>query len=250
MVLSTFPPATKNGYASGGVTDQRTPLSRRWASWYVTGHPGANRHMGNKLMPTEGDSSAPLVLDSLEGRVDLKGYPTTYSDIVALMVFEHQTHMTNLLTYLDWESRVADYEQGKGTAPPAEHLRDIARELVDYMLFVDEAPLAGKIEGTSGFAQTFEAAGPRDSRGRSLRQLELEHRLMRYPCSYMIYSPLFDGLPAAAKDAVYRRLWQVLSGEDKDAVYTRLSAADRRAILEILRDTKKDLPPYFRAQAS
>jgi hypothetical protein len=72
---------------------------------------------------------------------------------------------------------------------------------------------------------------------------------MRYPCSYMIYTPAFDGLPAAAKAAVYRRLWQVLSGEAKDKKYASLSPADRQAIVEILRDTKKDLPEYFKGHA-
>jgi hypothetical protein len=253
MVLTTFPPTTKNGYASGGATDHRTPLARRWASWYVTGKPGANRHMGNKLIPTERDASAPVVLASLEGRFDLRGYPTPYSDIAALMVFEHQTHMTNLLTYIDWESRVAEFTRHAGGAASAPapvssntaSLAEIAHELVDYMLFVDEAPLAGRIEGSSGFAQMFSAEGPSDSRGRSLRQLDLERRLMRYPCSYMIYSPLFEALPIAAKDAIYGRLWHVLSGADKDAPYARLSYPDRRDIVDILRETKKDLPAYF-----
>jgi hypothetical protein len=240
FVLTTFPPTTKNGYASGGVTDQRTALAERWAGWYVTGRPGRNRHMGNKLTPTRADTSGPVVLDSLEGRFDLKGYPTPYSDIAALMVFEHQAHMTNLLTYINWESRVAAAER-RGNAT----VREAARDLVDYMLFVDEAPLAGRIEGTSGFTQMFSAEGPRDARGRSLRQLDLERRLMRYPCSYMIYSPAFDALPAMAKDAVYRRMWEVLSGQDKEKPYHRLSLADRRAIVEILRDTKNGLPDYF-----
>ena len=240
FVLTTFPPLTKNGYATGGVTDQRSPLADRWAGWYVTGKPGANRHRGNKLTPTRGDTSPTVVLESLAGRFDLKGYPTPYSDIAALMVFEHQAHMTNLLTYINWESRVAEAER-RGNAT----VRDAAREVVDYMLFVDETPLSGKIEGTSGFTQMFPAEGPRDGRGRSLRQLDLERRLMRYPCSYMIYSPAFDALPAMATEAIYRRLWEVLSGADRRAPYDRLSLADRRAIVEILRDTRKGLPDYF-----
>jgi hypothetical protein len=121
---------------------------------------------------------------------------------------------------------------------------------VDYMLFVDEPTIAGKIEGTSGFAEMFAAQGPRDSHGRSLRQLDLESRLMRYPCSYMIYSPAFDALPPVARDAVYKRLWQVLGGVDKQRQYARLSLADRRAIVEILRATKPDLPAYFQAVTS
>jgi hypothetical protein len=113
------------------------------------------------------------------------------------------------------------------------------------MLFVDEAPLASSIQGTSGFAAKFSERGLRDSQGRSLKQLDLHTRLLRYPCSYMIYSAQFEKLPTAAKTAVYERLWAILSGKNTDVRYQRLSPTDRRAILEILRETKTDLPKYF-----
>jgi hypothetical protein len=61
----------------------------------------------------------------------------------------------------------------------------------------------------------------------------------------MIYSAAFDGLPANARDAIYRRLWQVLSGQDRSPRYERLTERDRLAIREILLDTKANLPPYF-----
>ena len=48
-----------------------------------------------------------------------------------------------------------------------------------------------------------------------------------------------------AKDAVYQRMWEVLNGRATDARYSALSADDRTAIIEILRDTKKDLPSYW-----
>src|SRR5205823_12956161 len=116
----------------------------------------------------------------------------------------------------------------------------------DYLLFLDEAPLTDRVRGSSAFAQRFAAAGPRDAKGRSLRELDLTRRLMKYLCSYLIYSDAFDALPASAKDPIYRRMWEVLSGEDSGARYrTALSLADRQAIVEILRDTKQDLPPYF-----
>jgi len=117
--------------------------------------------------------------------------------------------------------------------------------LVDYLLFVDEVPLPGRVRGTSNFAETFSAEGLRDSKGRSLKRLDLDGRLMRYPCSYMIYSEAFDALPPAAIDAVYRRMWEVLSGQEKGNRYVRLSLTDRQAIVEILRETKKNLPDYF-----
>jgi hypothetical protein len=119
-------------------------------------------------------------------------------------------------------------------------------ELVDYLLFVDEEPLTAAITGTSGFAEMFAALGPTDRRGRSLRQLDLTHRLLRYPCSYMIYSAAFAALPADARAAIYGRMGDVLSGRDPDPRYARLSADDRRAVVEILRETVPDLPAEFR----
>jgi len=140
--------------------------------------------------------------------------------------------MMNLITRVGWDFRVASsLKQNKVINA---QLQDDVNEFVDYLLFVDEAPLPGKIRGTSGFAEKFAALGPADSKGRSLRQFDLEHRLMRYPCSYMIYSPAFDALPPEAKKLIYARIFEVLSN--------RFSSADRQAVIEILRETKKDLP--------
>jgi hypothetical protein len=160
-----------------------------------------------------------------------------------MMVLAHQTQMTNLITRTGWEARVAAANPSEDAAL---RTREAAADLVDYMLFVYEAPLAGPMQGSSGFAETFMAQGPRDPQGRSLRQLDLRRRLFRYPCSYMIYTAAFDALPPAAKDAVYTRMWDVLSGREKHQRYSQLTAADRQAIIEILRATKKDLPAYFR----
>ena len=252
IVLSTFPMSDdKNAYANGFVADHRSPLAERWGGWYVTGKPGTLRHMGNVpvIVPGKVDvqprPTSP-VLASLDGKFDLKPYLSPYSDVVALMVLEHQTHMTNLLTRVGWEARLAAAERGNPDA--AARMREAAADLVDYLLFVDEAPFAGSIRGSSGFAEKFSAQGPRDSKGRSLRQLDLDRRLMKYPCSYMIYTPAFDALPPDARNAVYQRMWQVLSGRDTSKKYSTLSRADRQAIVEILRDTKKDLPAYFRNQ--
>jgi len=167
-------------------------------------------------------------------------------------VFDHQMHMMNLLTRIGWEARVAAY-RGPTDRPGSESaaaaplsLQEAAKETVDYLLFIDEAPIVGDVGGSVPFANTFTARGPRDRNGRTLRQLDLHRRLMRYPCSYMIYAPQFDALPPQAKEAIYRRLWQILSGGERDARYQRLTIDDRRAIVEILRDTKDDLPSYFK----
>jgi hypothetical protein len=118
------------------------------------------------------------------------------------------------------------------------------------LLFVDEATFPGPLEGPTAFAKNFSARGPVDRKGRSLHQLDTRERLLKYPCSYMIYSEAFDALPDNAKSAVYARLWQVLSGNETDKIYDRLTPADREAIIEILRDTKKNLPDYFYPAAS
>jgi hypothetical protein len=149
-----------------------------------------------------------------------------------------------------WEARVSAYQDGaRATSGPIDRypvvpMEDAAAELVDYLLFVDEARIPATIRGSTDFAKYFVAQGPRDGKGRSLRDLDLDRRLLKYPCSYMIYSAQFTELPRVAKDAIYRRLWSVLSGVDTPK-YRRLSLADRRAIVEILRGTKSDLPGYF-----
>jgi hypothetical protein len=264
FVLSTIPPVEPDGYTSGGIVDHRFPFEERWAGWYVTGDTGRNRHMGNgTLRPGDGARSAATTrpLASLEGVVDTAPYLAPHSDVAALMVLEHQTRMGNLLTYAAWEARIALAADGAGAGvpglgparPPSAHplpprVMAAVDELVDYMLFVDEAPLAGPVRGSSQFAERFARQGPRDGQGRSLRDLDLTTRLLRYPCSYLIYSPAFDALPDPLKAEVYRRLSRVLSGQDQSERFRRLTPADRQAILEMLRATKADLPPGFGAR--
>jgi hypothetical protein len=224
---------------------QTRPLERRWGGWYVTGDPGSIEHFGNVDVAALTSGAAPKTvrLTSLEKTFDARGYLTTYSDIAALMVFEHQMQMMNLLTRVGWEARIARQE---GRLQNGAAIREAVEQLVDYMLFVGEAPIASPMKGGSGFAEAFSARGPNDTKGRSLRHLDLRTRLFRYPCSYLIYSPQFERLPAEAKAAVYSRLWAILSGKAAGAQYRQLSAVDRRAVIEILRDTKPDLPAYFR----
>jgi hypothetical protein len=246
-------PDDPNAYAIGWSTDHRIPLSDRWGSWYVTGAPPSLRHLGNSTVPMETvpgpDVDPAPALDTLDGLFDLTGYPTPYSDIVALLVLEHRTRMTNLLVRTGWEARVAGYGGTTAAQPPggpaADRVQEAAHDLVDYLLFVYEAPLPAGIRSTSGFGEWFSAQGPFDRQGRSLHQLDLDGRLLRYPCSFLIYTDAFDALPELAKDAVYRRMWEVLSGQATDDRYDHLTLDNRQAVVEILRDTKPDLPPYF-----
>jgi hypothetical protein len=230
--------------------DDRTPFRLRWGGWYVTGTHGSMRHMGNAMFRNGEDRDAAisdktLNRTSLESLFDGRGYLSAQSDIVALMVFQHQARMTNLITRVGWEARVAAHEGRADVAAGA--LRDAVHELVDYMLFIGEEPLTGIVKGRSGFAELFAAQGPTDRHGRSLRQLDLERRLQRYPCSYTIYSAAFRALPEAARAAIYGRMWEILSGRETSPAYARLSQSDRRNVVEILAETLPDVPADFRA---
>ena len=244
FIGSVFP--SVNGttmYGPAYTTDHRSPFELRWGGWFVTGTHQATRHMGNAVATDPSDLGAMITpetvhVTNLNGRFDMTGYLSPYSDIVALLVLEHQAQMLNLITRIGWEARVGGEVAHRPFASAVE-------EFVDYLLFIDESPLPGPITGPTPFAKRFSENAPRDTRGRSLRDLDLTHRLLKYPCSYLIYSEAFDALPAEAKDAVYQRLWQVLNGHATDARYSALSADDRTAIIEILRDTKKDLPSYW-----
>jgi hypothetical protein len=195
------------------LNDHRSPFEERWGGWYVTGKRDSAPHLGNQVVihPESPPPASASILASLEPKFDTSPYLSRYSDIVSLMIFDHQMHMMNLITRMGWDARYASFQH----LDSAHVLGEDAKDLVDYLLFVDEAPLPGRIEGSSGFAEKFPLQGPRDHKGRSLRDLDLTTRLFRYPCSYMIYSPAFDALPPEAKDAIYRRMWQILSGQEK-----------------------------------
>ncbi len=266
MVRSVFPdrdgmPILSAG--SGFITGHRSPLKERWGGWYVTGTTGDQVHMGNAVMPgATGDSMPPPagsqnVID-LKPFLDPGAYLTPHSDIVALMTVEHQTQMENLIIRVGWETRLAMVQNlaiNKAFHEPNDQIREStahrvdagAEELLSYMLFNGETVLTSPIKGTSGFTEEFEKLGPKDSKGRSLRDFDLKTRMFRYPCSFLVYSKAFDSMPQLVKDRLYKRMWEVLTERDKSSQFAHLSAADRRAILEILLDTKKDLPPYWRA---
>jgi hypothetical protein len=253
MVGSVYPDASGMPSSRMGnpVTDHHTPLEERWGGWYVTGTHGGMHHKGNAvghdarhpdLLETQGTQN---VL-SLARKFDASnGYLSPASDIVALMVLEHQTRMTNLMTRAGWGERIAE-KDGKADDPATRKQLDADIEaLVSYMLFTDEAKLYDPIEGVSTFTKTFPERGPRDHQGRSLRDFDLQKRLFRYPLSYMIYSAAFDALPDSTRERVYRQVYEVLTGKDLNPRFARLSEDDRRNILAILRDTKAGLPAYW-----
>jgi hypothetical protein len=267
LVRSVYPDPRGQPVLKAGtfVTDHRSPLQERWGGWYVTGTHRPHTHLGNAVLE---DEDHPERLDVLRGGnlADLRGvvetspYPTPHSDVVALMVLEHQTQGQNLITSAGYQGRVALRDlkvlrEMSGTAagevPDSIRRRfeHAAEPLLRYFLFCGEAPLRGRIRGTSSFEQEFAAKGPFDRNGRSLRQFDLTRRLFRHPLSYLIYSEALDALPAPVKDQFYRRLGEVLGGRDQSGEFSHLSGEDRRAILEILLDTREDLPASFSAAA-
>ena len=229
------------------VTDQ-TPLTSRWGGWYVTGHSGDQAHLGNMIIRSYSDFDRLDDLrvgniDTLEGLFDTKPYLTDKSDIVALMVLEHQINVQNEITRVSYDTRTALAKEGNAKAPSTATLdliNDSVEPLVEMMLFVEATKLTSPLSGVPQFVAQFEKRAVRDSAGRSLRDFDLETRLFRYPLSYTIYSDEFAALPDVVKAAVYRRLDAVLVGNDHDAKFGALTAADREAILEILRATKPD----------
>ena len=243
LTMSTLPLSDDPAdHPRGWQVDHRTPIEDRWGGWFVTGPQAPRVHLGNVQVNHAERSYMRLpeapVLASVD--VDRDAYLSSSSDVAALLVLNHQTHMLNLLTRLAAEARVVELDGVVGS-----RFSTIVRDVADYLLFVDEAPLPRPVRGSSAFAETFSARGPRDERGRSFRELDLTTRLLRYPCSYLVHSPSFDALPALARDAVYARIWRVLSGEDPDPRYARMPLADRQAVGEILRATKAGLPDYF-----
>ena len=238
------------------VTTDQSPIEERWGGWYVTGTHGRMRHMGNVIarggdgQPTLDREKGANVID-LRPFVDTTPYLTRHSDIISLLVIEHQAHVQNLITRAGYHTRMAlRYEQllNKEIKRPENYradstlsrVRSVCEPLVQAMFFSGEAPLSGPIAGTSGFAGQFEALGVRDRQSRSLRDLDLKNRMMRYPCSYLIYSDAFNSLPPLARETIYSRMWEVLDGKDKTPAFAHLSEADRAAIRGILLDTKAD----------
>ena len=233
-----------------------TPIEKRWGGWYVSGTHGDQSHMGN-LIIRDRDAQRPWMNEEAQNVTDLsdrfstRNYISAHSDIVALMVFEHQTHVHNLITKASFAARQAlHYERGLNEAlgePEDKRLESTTRRienagenLLKGLLLVDEAPLKGPIIGTSAFAEEFSRLGPRDKQGRSLRDLNLKDRLFEYPCSYLIYSRAFNELPLAVTQYLTKRFSDILAGQGGEA-FARLNRADREAVVEIIKATKPDL---------
>ena len=256
MLRSVYADIAGQPFFSAGsfITTDQSPLEERWGGWYVTGTHGTQRHMCNQWLRSS-DHANNMDLDrganvtSLSDRFDTAAYLTKHSDIVALMVAEHQARVHNLITRAGYGTRIAlTYEatlnkelgrpEGYRSESTLSRIKSVCEPLVEALLLSGEAKLDGRIKGTSTFAAEFQQKGPKDPAARSLRQLDLRTKLFRYPCSFLIYSPQYEGLPAPAKEYVSRRLSEILNGADKSKEFAHLKESDRSAIKEILARTK------------
>ncbi|MBV9507190.1 MAG: hypothetical protein JO323_19520, partial [Acidobacteriia bacterium] len=259
----TMPTGTQALRTEAFITGQESPWAERFGGWFITGTYGHQTHMGNAVVedkehPSELNRAAGANISDLSKWFDTSAYLSGSSDIVAHLVLGHQTQMHNLITLTNYQTRLALYaeaQKNKAEGRPAgseiseaahKQYQAPAEALVQYLLFTNEAPLTDVVKGDSGFAEEFAARGPRDPQGRSLRDFDLHTRIFKYPCSYLIYSSDFDALPEPAKTYVYDRLFEVLTGRDQGPEFARLTAKDRRAILEILVATKPGLPEAWK----
>ncbi|MEK0425554.1 MAG: hypothetical protein RJB11_1645 [Planctomycetota bacterium] len=242
LVRSIYPDSTgrpRTG-SSSYTTDYRSLFETRWGGWYVTGTHGQMRHLGNLFAldrndPQKVDVETGANLSQLPARVRPGLHLTPHSDLVALMVLEHQIRVHNLITKASYETRQSiamDESMNKALDRPSEfrtestqrRIETAARALADALLMRDEPPLRDQVHGTSGFEKSFSSTGPADSNGRSLRQLDLQSRLFRYRLSYLIYTPEFQGLPKEVIEPVQARLRAALGTPEYKAELEILQA--------------------------
>jgi hypothetical protein len=247
LVRSVFPDETGQPLLMHGsdLVMHDTPISKRWGGYYVTGSI-ALPHLGNQ---TFSSAQKPMPKRSawmdLKGRVPLELYPCGTSDIVALLVLEHQCHAHNLLTSARMNYERACY-LAKSIAPDddpdlgsAGRVADqAAQRIIDWFLFRGEAALGDDgVTGHEDFLRAFAALVPASKNGDSLADFQLNTRIFKNRCSYMVHSEAFQGLPPSVRKRVMERLKQVIDHPPANDAYADIKASERRRIGQILRDT-------------
>lgn len=257
-------------FSGEGNIDDQSPISIRWGGWYVTGQHWQQKHLGNILLKDKSElanleQAYRGNIDTLDGLLDTSPYLEPTSDIVALMILEHQLTVQNQITYIQFKApsvlnrtgldhllEVASWEEIPATTKNS--LRPMHDKLIDLMLMKEAATLEDKISGDPGFEEWFLQRGIQDSEGRSLRDLDLKDSLFQYPLSYLIYSPQFDALPAYSRDYIYLRLAAILQNQEQEQTQEIQKAEgqsawsgidERQSIVEILQDTKPEFVPYL-----
>jgi hypothetical protein len=270
LIRSVYPADDGQPMLSEGsfLSTHESPLGERWGGWYVTGRHGSDLHMGNAIAhETDGrvvlDRKTGANVTSLSRFISTEPYLTNTSDIVALMVLEHQCTMHNLITDAGKSTReamarqhdlqkafgepVTDVPQGSALSV----IRSQAEKLVKYALFCGEYPLKdGGVEGSPAFQEAFRRNRHDSKEGRSLKDFQLLTRLFKHSCSYMIYSKSFEALPRQLKDEFYAQLDAVLTGANASEEFAHLSPSERANIREILLETKPEAAAAWKSVAA
>lgn len=223
------------------ITDLSTPLDTRWGGWYVTGQSGKQIHRGNFVVrdvavlqnrPWQGQ----LNQDTLGSFANLSAYPRQTSDIVALLVLQHQVDVQNQIVRLNFEShKLLDASPNAGE----QELLPLVQPLLESMFMVHEAPIADAVQGNSGYQEWFEQQGPQTSEGQSLREFDLKTRTFSHRLSYLIYSDAVGALPDKVKALLFKRIAAMLEGEALGDF--TLPADEREQIKTILQQTKPEV---------
>jgi hypothetical protein len=247
QVRSVFPNVDGHPLLAMGTShvNHDTPLPERWGGYYVTGR-SSLPHLGNRTYEEGGDGTPqPSDLANVSGLIDASKYPKPTSDIVALMVLEHQCRMNNLLTAATMQYRRAHFlsraldSQGDPDAGSAGRVADgSAEKIAECLFFKDEVDPGEGIEGGEAFQKMFAARFPQTKDGESLADFQLYGRIFKNRCSYMVYSQAFRDLPPRVKSAVLIRMKAVLAGDDPAINW--LKESERKRISTILTETLPD----------
>jgi hypothetical protein len=225
-----------------GQSGHTQPLAERFGGWYVTGTGGFDGHWGNRMGRLyQGELSAtPLEPGT---RFSFERYPVATSDLLAHLLHEHQVGGVNRLIRAQYRFRELRHRNG-GSVPQAlpPDLETELADLLSYLLFAQEAPLpASGIPGNPAFREGF-ARNRKAVDGHSLKDLDLQTRLLRFRCSYLIHTPLFEGLDADLRRRILRDLDHALSPGKRNAASRHLSDSEAAVIRTILRATVPGFP--------
>ena len=258
LIRSVFPDENGHPLFSAGtfLTNHSSPIGERWGGYYVTGH-SSLPHLGNRTYQESSERILPSDspdLATLAGKIDTSRYLRPTSDIVALMVLEHQCQVHNQLVAagmnyrrIYWLQKSLDPTADPDSGTAGKHADESARKIADLLLFENEADLGEDgIEGDPAFQEAFTKRFPKSKDGRSLADFQLNSHLFKHRCSYMVYSKTFKSLPPRVKSAVINRLHTILKSEPEPGNHPNLKTSERRKISSILQQTLPDWKPTQR----
>lgn len=257
VLRSVFVDPTGHPIASAGDVDVtlRTPLVERWGGWLVTGA-FEGRHRGNAAAVADerGGYAVPhRPAADLTAFAELRAgdYPAATSDIAALLVFEQQATIHNLLVratlqtryLLDKDRVVNELLDEHGMRASTRRVVDrLAAEIAAALLLDGEPSLAGLGAAPApAFAAAYAAQWPRDERGVRLGELDLTRRTFVLPLSPMVHAPSFAAMPDALRAGVLERLYVAIErGVPPGDV--RMTRQERLTLRDHLRATVADWP--------